>query len=178
MEHRRTPAGRALTLPGWVIIVCALACLGAAAFLGFLLVDDHTSKPAASTAATSAPTPPTTPPTTEAPTPEPTATTPAPKPKPKAKPAPVLRNVPVGVFNNTRTSGLARTVAAKVRAAGWTVSGVGNWRGSVPATTVYYPAGLEKQAQTLARDLDFGRVRPRVAPMSTDRLTLVLSGPQ
>lgn len=178
MEHRKTPAGKALTLPGWVILLCALVCLSAVSYYGFLLVDDQSSKPTASPTATPN-SPATTAPTTATPTPEPTtATTPTPKPKPKPKAAPVQRNIPVGVYNNTRTTGLARSVAARVEAAGWTVSGVGNWRGSVPATTVYYPPGFEKQAQTLARDLDFDRVRPLVAPMRTDRLTLVLSGPQ
>ena len=161
----------------WLIVLSALICLGAASYYGVALVRDSSSESSAKPAATQSPTAPA---TTEA-TPEPTATTtPAPKPKPKPKPtaAPVARDVPVGVFNNTSTSGLGRTVAAKVRAAGWTVAGVGNWRGSIPETTVYYPPGFQTQAQTLAKDLDFGRVRPSVAPMRTDRLTLIVAGQQ
>lgn len=176
MDHRKTPARTALTLPGWIIVASALICLGAASFYTVLLVDDHSttasSEPIASHTTTA---PPTTAPTTASPAPT-TATTPAPKPKPKA--APVDRDIRVSVLNNTRTSGLASTVAAKVRAAGWTVAGVGNWRGAIPETTVYYPPGFEKQAQTLARDLDFGRVRPLISPMRSDRLTLILAGPQ
>ena len=161
----------------WIIVLSALICLGAASYYGVALVKDSSSESSAKPTATQSPTAPaTTKPTTEA-TPEPTATTtPAPKPKPTA--APVARDVPVGVFNNTSTSGLARTVAAKVRAAGWTVAGVGNWRGSIPETTVYYPPGFQTQAQTLAKDLDFGRVRPSVAPMRMDRLTLIVAGQQ
>ena len=164
----------------WIIVLSALICLGAASYYGVALVEDSSSERSAKPTATQSPTAPATTQTTE-PTPEPTATTtPTPKPKPKPKPtaAPVARDIPVGVFNNTATRGLARTVAAKVRAAGWTVAGVGNWRGSIPETTVYYPSGFQSQAQTLARDLDFGRVRPSVAPMRTDRLTLIVAGQQ
>lgn len=162
----------------WIIVLSALICLGAASYYGVALVEDSSSERSAKPTATQSPTAPATTQTTE-PTPEPTATTtPAPKPKPKPTAAPVARDIPVGVFNNTATRGLARTVAAKVRAAGWTVAGVGNWRGSIPETTVYYPSGFQSQAQTLARDLDFGRVRPSVAPMRTDRLTLIVAGQQ
>jgi len=180
VDHRKTPAGKALTLPSWVIVFSAFICLAAASYYTVALVQDSTSGPSDKpTAARTTSVPKTTRPTTPAPTATKTPT-PEPKPKPKPKPtaAPVLRNIPVGVFNNTTTKGLARTVAAKVRAAGWTVEGVGNWRGSIPETTVYYPRGFQTQAQTLARDLDFGRVRPAVAPMRTDRLTLILAGQQ
>ena len=68
-------------------------------------------------------------------------------------------------------------MAAKAAAAGWHISGTGNWRGAVPETTAYYPPGFQAQAEQLAKDLDFGRVRPSVAPMKTDRLTLILAGP-
>lgn len=165
-----------MTLPGWIIALSALICLGAASYFAFLLVNGNSAEPPAKPAATQTTTAPaTTQPTTEAPTTEPT-TAPTPSPKPTA--APALRNIPVGIFNNTRTPGLANTVADKARAAGWTVAGVDNWRGAIPETTVYYPPGFAKQAQTLARDLDFSRVRPLVAPMRSDRLTLILSGPQ
>ncbi|MEO6471118.1 MAG: LytR C-terminal domain-containing protein, partial [Aeromicrobium sp.] len=142
-------------------------CLAAAVFYVVLLIGGDDTKPVAkptATAKTSAPT--TTAPTTPAPT---TTTT---------TPPPVKRDIPVAVFNNTTTPGLARQVAAKVTAAGWKVSATGNWRGSVPETTVYYPPGFQAQAETLAKDLDFGRVKPMVSPMRAGRLTLILSGPQ
>ncbi|MGZ5369068.1 LytR C-terminal domain-containing protein [Aeromicrobium sp.] len=177
MDHRKAPASKALTLPLWIIVLSALICLGAASYLGVVLLRDNSSGSSAKPTRTQATVASTTTPTTETTTPEPTETTrPTPKPKPTA--APVQRNIPVGVFNNTSTTGLARTVAARVRAAGWTVDGTGNWRGSIPQTTVYYPPGFQTQAQTLANDLDLSRVRPSVAPMQTDRLTLILAGPQ
>ena len=184
MDHRRTPARKVLTLPGWIIILSALICLGAGAYYAVLLVDDTRSQTVAdsTTAPTTAPTTaaPTTPTPSPTPPPSPTPTvektTPAPEPT-KIKP-PVIRNAVVNVFNNTRTTGLARSVAGKVQAAGWQLGSIGNWRGSIPATTIYYPPGFAAQAQTLAQDLDFGRVRPAVAPMSTERLTLILSGQQ
>lgn len=169
MDHRKTQARKALTLPGWVIILSALICLGAASYLAFLILNDEPAKPTATATATAEPTVTTPPPTEETPTEEPTA-------EPTADQA--KRDIPVGVFNNTTTAGLGRTVADKVEAAGWRVNGVGNWRGSIAETTVYYPPGFEEQAKTLAKDLDFSRVRPSVAPMKGDRLTLILSGPQ
>ncbi len=177
MDHRKTPAGKALTLPGWVIVCSALVCLAAAVYLGTLLLGGD-GEPAAAdgpkTTITS------TAPTTTAPTtPAPTKSTPSAKPTKAPTKAPgVDRNIPVAVLNNTTTKGLARNVAAKVAAAGWQVSGTGNWRGLIPETTVYYPAGFEAQAGQLAKDLDFGRIRPAVSPMHSDRLTLILSGPQ
>ncbi len=180
MDHRKTPAPKALTLPGWTIILSALICLGAAVYYAVLVIGDSNdgAKPVAA-ATTTAPAPTATPSPT--PTPTPTAETTAPKPKP-TKPAPtkpaVVRDITVDVFNNTSTSGLARTVAAKVQAAGWSVGSIGNWRGSIPETTVYYPPGFESRAQTLAKDLDFGRMRRAVEPMNMERLTLILSGQQ
>jgi hypothetical protein len=43
---------------------------------------------------------------------------------------------------------------------------------------VYYPAGLQEQAQLLAKDVDVERILPSVSPMRMDRLTIILSGPQ
>ena len=173
MDHRKTPARKALTLPGWIIILSALVCLGAASYYAVLVANDNapdnngtTSVERAVDAATTAmptvaPTTPTTPPRAD----ETTA-------------APVARDIPVGVFNNTGTTGLAQSTAAKVQAAGWKVATVSNWRGVISETTVYYPSGFEEQAQTLARDLDVGRVKPLISPMRSDRLSLILSGPQ
>lgn len=173
MDHRKTPARKALTLPGWIIVLSALVCVGAASYYAVLVV--HDSKTIASVKPTITPvaTVPTTTPSTSAPT-----TPTSPPPSEKTAPAPVARNILVGVYNNTGTAGLAQSAAAKARSAGWTVSGVGNWRGLISETTVYYPSGFEDQAQTLARDLGVGRVRPLVSPMRGDRLSLILSGPQ
>lgn len=79
------------------------------------------------------------------------------------------------IHNQTRVTGLAARTGERARGAGWTVAGVGNWRGTVPSTTVYHPRGLREQALLLARDLQIERIRPMVAPMSTTRLTVVLA---
>lgn len=171
MDHRKTPARKALTLPGWIIILSALVCLGAASYYAVLVVNDKTATSAERPvdAATTGP--------TTAPIPTPTTQTTPPQAE-ETTAAPVARDIPVGVYNNTGTAGLAQSTAAKVLAAGWKVATVSNWRGVISETTVYYPPGSEEQAQTLARDLDVGRVKPLVSPMRSDRLSLILSGPQ
>jgi len=177
-------------LPSWFLVLSVILIIGGAAFL---VVDVATDDAPAATGTSSPATPPAdvqASPTTEpsepspepsvetSPEPEPTsASSPAPEPS-ETTPAPVARTAPVAVFNNTRTAGLAATYSGRVKVAGWTVSAVGNWRGSIVSNTVYYPAGLEAQGRQLAADLGVGRIMPAVAPMSTDRLTLVLSGPQ
>lgn len=176
MDHRRTVTGKSLTLSGWVIIFSAAVCLGAAILYAVLLLGDGETRPAApqSPATTMAPTPSATPTATPTPSDTPTATAST----PPTDDAEARRDLPVDVFNNTSTAGLARTVADKAAAAGWTIHATGNWRGSIPAWTVYYPAGFEAQAHILASDVGAGRVRAAVAPMSTERLTLILSGQQ
>ena len=82
------------------------------------------------------------------------------------------------MLNNTGIPGAASAFSTKVEDAGWTVGGVGNWRGSVGENTVYYPEGLQDQAEQLAKDVGIDRVMPSVANMRTDRLTIILSGPQ
>lgn len=173
MDHRKTPARKALTLPGWIIILSALVCLGAASYYVVLVVNDNLGANSAARAGDAA----TTGPTTAVPTPAPTTQTTPPLAEESTE-APVARDIPVGIYNNTGTSGLAQSTAAEVLAAGWEVATVTNWRGVIVETTVYYPPGFEEQAQTLAGDLDIGRVKPLVSPMRSDRLSLILSGPQ
>ncbi|MBC7595960.1 MAG: LytR C-terminal domain-containing protein [Kineosporiaceae bacterium] len=173
MDHRKTPARKVLTLPGWIIILSALVCLGAASYYAVLVVNDNNGTTSAKPAANAA----TTVPPTATPTSAPTTRT-TPQQAEETTAAPVARDIAVGVFNNTGTAGLAQSAAAKVLAAGWKVATVSNWRGVISETTVYYPPGFEEQAQTLARDLDVGRVKPLVLPMRSDRLSLILSGPQ
>jgi hypothetical protein len=56
------------------------------------------------------------------------------------------------------------------------VPAVGNFRGVVPATTVYYPPGQEAAAQTAAEGLPTApRIRPRFGNLSTTRLTVVVT---
>jgi type IV secretory pathway VirB10-like protein len=99
------------------------------------------------------------------------------KKRPRNRPQPQTGppDVYVEVYNNTTISGLAAATAAELQDAGWQVVGVDNWHGDIPASTVYYPAGLESEAQQLAETLGFGRVRGAVAPMKFDRLTVILT---
>jgi len=87
-----------------------------------------------------------------------------------------LRDVQVVVLNQTSRAGLASDVADALRGHGWTVAAVGNFHGTVPATTVYYPPGDELAAQTAAEDLQATpRIRPRFGNLSTSRLTVVVT---
>jgi len=81
----------------------------------------------------------------------------------------------VEVYNNSTVSGLAAQTAAELQDAGWQVVGTDNWYGNIPATTVYFPDRLRKQAVLLARDLGVERVLPAVNPMRFDRLTVILT---
>ncbi|WP_435770986.1 LytR C-terminal domain-containing protein [Nocardioides sp. SYSU DS0651] len=97
--------------------------------------------------------------------------------KPKKKP--VDRSAhSVVVFNNTSITGLAGRVSERVKAAGWNVAAADNWYGTVPATTVYYPAGKKPAAQQLALDLGVARIMPADtdSDMSDTSLTLILTG--
>jgi hypothetical protein len=68
-------------------------------------------------------------------------------------------------------------VASDLRDKGWTVTGVGNWQGAIPETTVYYPPGQRSRALRLAADVGVTRIRPLVQHMLPNRLTLVLHEP-
>jgi cytoskeletal protein RodZ len=118
--------------------------------------------------------------TSVAPTPTPSASKtvvpPPPPPPPPTTPAPPpVVHAPTVVLNQTTIHGLALSVANKLRAAGWTVTGVGNWRGTVPSSTVYYPAGLEAAARSLAYQLGVDRIRPLLPHMLRNRLTVILT---
>jgi len=82
----------------------------------------------------------------------------------------------VEVFNNSGISGLAGSTAARAQGAGWQVVGSDNWYGTIPASTVYYPARLKAAAVLLGKDLGIGRIKPLIAPMRGDRLTVILTG--
>lgn len=116
--------------------------------------------------------------------PEPTTATPSGSATAPATTAPATtvpagsteRDLQVVVLNQTSRAGLASEVADILRAAGWTVPAVGNFHGTVPATTVYYPPGDELAAQTAAEALQATpRIRPRFGNLSTSRLTVVVT---
>jgi hypothetical protein len=118
-----------------------------------------------------------------------TSTTTTPSPTPSADPSTETAAEPstestveeasgleVVVLNQSVRGGLAGSVADTLREAGWEVPAVGNFRGVVPATTVYYPDGAEGDAQDVAADLPTEpRVRPRFGNLSTSRLTVVVT---
>jgi hypothetical protein len=81
----------------------------------------------------------------------------------------------VEVFNNSGISGLAGSTAARAQGAGWQVVGSDNWYGTIAASTVYYPARLRAQAMLLGKDLGISRLKPIIAPMRGDRLTVILT---
>lgn len=136
-----------------------------------------TSAPATTPAPTPSPTatpsttaPRTTPPRTTAAA-TPTRTAPATSAPPTSGP-----KLPVDVFNGSTVTGLARQGAVQVRAAGWTVAAVGNWRRTtVSAETVFYGPGDEGSARRLARDLPGAQqVRAALTGMSSTKLTYVV----
>ncbi len=154
-SHRAQRSPWATVVPVLVVAVAVVA-VGVGVY-GWLTASDDTqlATPVVTPVATSPPpsqTPSTTPtpsPTPSAsatpsaspkPTPEPTPSK-SPKPKPTKTATPVSRDTPVVVLNQTTITGLAAQVARSLEADGWQVVGVGNWRGNVPETTVYYLPG-------------------------------------
>jgi hypothetical protein len=101
--------------------------------------------------------------------------TPAAVPR-KQKPAVRKAKVLVAIFNNSNVQGLAGKTGTRAERAGWTVAGTDNWYGTVDTSTVYYGPRLKAAADLLARDLDITRVKPAIAPMRSDRLTVILTG--
>jgi len=172
VAHRKNvPPPQAYVPSSWFILLTVMVLIGGAGWLGWLAFDhDSTSDTASPTtpAQTLEPTAPAESPEPEE-TPEPTETTPSPAAE---------RTATVSVLNNSGIAGAARTFSGKVTEAGWTLGGIGNWTGSIGANTVYYPPGMQEQAELLADDVEIERVRPSVAPMRPDRLTIILSGPQ
>lgn len=190
VEHRKNvPPPQANVPSSWVIVLTVLVVIGGAGWLGWLLVDDDPATPGTSAASTSsgreASEAPATPSPDASPSPDATAE-PSDEPSAEATDEPSTdepstdapaadRSASVSVLNNSGIVGAARTFSVKVAESGWTLAGIGNWTGSIPSNTVYYPEGLQAQAELLARDVGIERVRPRVSPMRTDRLTIILS---
>ena len=105
----------------------------------------------------------------------PTSVAPTPVVKKKAK-KPVRRGQTyVEVYNNSGISGLAGSTAARAQGAGWQVVGSDNWYGTISASTVYFPARLRDEAELLGKDLGIRRLKPTMAPMRGDRLTVILT---
>jgi hypothetical protein len=93
----------------------------------------------------------------------------------KAKPEVRRDKMLVAIFNNSNVQGLAGKTGTRAERAGWTVVGTDNWYGTVDTSTVYYGPKLKPAAELLAQDLSINRVKPSVAPMRPDRLTVILT---
>ncbi len=82
----------------------------------------------------------------------------------------------VVVLNSTSRQGLAARFQQTLEAKGWDVVAVGNFRGSIPTTTVYYPLGQQAAAEALeAQFTEVDRVRPAFSGISQTRLTVILA---
>lgn len=99
------------------------------------------------------------------------ARVPAPEPLPAAVPArPALT-----VLNNSRVPALAARSARHYRDGGWPVAVVGNFRGRIARTTVYYEPGQQGPAEALAAEFGVPRVLPRFAGLPGRGLTVVVT---
>lgn len=177
MYSRNTQRGVVLPSPVVLISIVALVMAAAAFFLTRGESDDTVAIPTVTLTPAVTPSGPASDGSAGSAAPAPSASS-TPVTTPTRTAAPVKRStVKVVVFNNTRTKGLAATVSTKVTKAGWKVVGADNWYGSVPRTTVYYPAKLKAAGKQLALDLGIKRTAKAEAPMSSDRLTLILTGP-
>ncbi|NEA31664.1 LytR C-terminal domain-containing protein [Streptomyces sp. SID13031] len=81
----------------------------------------------------------------------------------------------VEVYNNTPRKGLAEDVAIRARQSGWIVTGRDNWHGKIVASTVYFPAGMQAEANQLAKDIGVGRTKDALPNMKKDRLSVILT---
>jgi len=99
-------------------------------------------------------------------------------PQTSTRPKPSVRRgkVYVEVYNNSNVKGLAGKTGTRAQRAGWNVVGTDNWYGTVDHSTVYYAPRLKAAGVLLAKDLGITKVKPAVAPMRFDRLTVILTG--
>jgi hypothetical protein len=118
--------------------------------------------------------PPSTPASVE-PSGQPTSAPPSTAPPSAPASIPVTERPAVEVYNNTPRKGLAEDVSVRARQAGWIVTGRDNWHGKIVASTVYFPAGMQAEANQLARDLGISRTKDALDNMKKDRLTVILT---
>lgn len=162
--HARNERG--VVFPSPVVVLSVIAVAMAAVAFVFTRDTAPTEREITTVAVPSAT------PTTAPPSAEPTAQS-TQKPRPQVQRSKIY----VVVFNNSGITGLAGQVAQQASQIGWQVVGSDNWYGTIPTSTVYYPAKLERSAKLLALDLGIQRTAPAVDPMRDDRLTVILTGP-
>jgi hypothetical protein len=112
--------------------------------------------------------------TSRSPRPEPTRT--APVSEPPATATPRVEKIAVTVLNNSRIQGLASRAADQLRAKNWPIRLVGNYRGRLPVSTLYYLPGQHDVAELLADEFPaVQRVLPRPEDLPGSGLTLVVT---
>jgi hypothetical protein len=188
-SHRGRRKASSVVLP--LVFALALVLVGFLAMWGWItLSGDDGGKGGVASPTTPAPTSTSASPspTTSSPTGSPSSSTtsssssPSPSassksPTSKSPTAEPDRSATVVVFNQTGVSGLAAAYAARLQQLGWRITGVDNWTGTVPETTVYYRPGDEAAARQLMRDLpQVNRMRAAVTGMPEQGLTLILAG--
>lgn len=101
----------------------------------------------------------------------------SPSARPTATTVPAAdRSVPVVVLNATKRTGLAAAVAQKLRAKGWTVVSVANWRGKPVRLTTVFVTGNQQAAATMRRDVrSADGTLPTWAGMPKNRVVLVVA---
>ncbi|MFN8168936.1 MAG: LytR C-terminal domain-containing protein [Candidatus Nanopelagicales bacterium] len=96
-------------------------------------------------------------------------------PQPTAVPV-ADRSVPVVVLNATKRTGLAAAVAKQLRAKGWDVVSVANWRGREVRLTTVFVTGNKEAAATMRRDVPAANgTLPTWSGMSRNRVVLVVA---
>ncbi len=79
------------------------------------------------------------------------------------------------MLNGTRRTGLAAKVAADLKAKGWTVVSIGNWRAGGVDTTTVFVDGRDDAAATMRRDLKAAdATETPIGSMRANRITVVI----
>jgi hypothetical protein len=113
---------------------------------------------------------------TTSPTPHASASRTAAVAEPSATATAAVAKIPVTVLNNSRRTGLASRAAAQLKDGGWPIKVVGNFRGRIPESTVYYASGQARVAAALAHQFAaVRRVLPRFRGLPGSGLTLVVT---
>jgi hypothetical protein len=178
-SHRAAPA-RSETMRRLIPPVAAVTSVVVVVLL-LIVINSRPERSGAGPAVVSpAPGPPST--TTTAPTsstaPVTAATTAGAPPveEPPATASPAAQKPAVTVLNNSRRAGLASRVAAQLSRGGWPIAQVGNFRGRIRQTTIYYAAGQIDAARSLAHQFrQIARIAGRFAGLPGHGLTLVVT---
>ncbi|MGD9954913.1 MAG: LytR C-terminal domain-containing protein [Candidatus Nanopelagicales bacterium] len=178
-----SPLGR-IVLPIALLVVAAVAVFAAWSQLGSReseTASGPSSTPSASaspaSSSPSASAKPSTKPSTKPSATASSSPTPKPSTSPSSSPSAIVidRSVPVTVLNGTRRTGLAARVATELKAKGWTVVSIGNWRGTGIDTTTVFVDGRDDAAVTMRRDLPAADATEQpIGAMRTNRITVVL----